>query len=254
MGWGKFRNGLVGGIKRAGQGAIDVVRGEADSDDYKALTRASTFGTSSLYDKYLFPEDAPAATVPGEDPRTTALRQRAYGEAKDFREALPEYEANQFRPEQIQANMAEEQGQRNVRRGTSARGLLNSGIRAKGEADIMTQKASTLAEARMNISRNANELADLKSDIATGIGISDTAAMNESASQSQQRAREEAAQRRAQYAQIGQGLGYAAGAYAGSPTSAASTGASTGGASPSAVSAGGSGYGGYSGVNGYVNT
>lgn len=222
MGWGRFRDKYITGpIKDLGQSTIDIVRGDADREDWgRAIFGWGTAGLGGGIGAgiggdvgaKIFESTKPdEPTVPGEDPRITAMRRKASKEAEDFRENIGQYKSSQLRPEIMEANMAEQQGRRNVRRAASRRGLLNSGIRQMGEADVSTQKASTLAEARANINRQANELADLKSDIAAGIGISDTAAMQDRAMRAQEQARQEAAQRRAMYQQLGQGIGYAAG-------------------------------------------
>lgn len=216
MGLGSwFQDRVIDPVKDAAQSTIDIVRGEADSEDWARVGGAavgSPWVGGELGARAAQGMNPATPTVPGEDPRITALRERAVKDAQDFRENLPGYKQRQMRPEQMQANIAEREGRQAVKRGASRRGLLHSGIRQKGEAEVQSQKASTLAEARANINRQAEELADLKSDIAAGIGIADTGAMLSEQARVMEQARQEAANRRAAYSQIGQGLGYGAGA------------------------------------------
>lgn len=159
-----------------------------------------------------------------EDPRQVALRKKMSGDAEAFRKGLGQYKEEQFQPEQMQANVAEREGLTNVDRSTNRRGLLYSGINELGRADVSSQKALTVSQAKQDINRLAEELARSKDLAAASVGLDGMQDIISQQDKLNQEAAANRAARQAQYQQIGQGLGYGLGAYQGmqKPTTQAS--------------------------------
>lgn len=203
MGFGKSFKKFIKDPKRV---ALAAMTGGI-SEQYRATTRKPT--TGGAYQ---------------EDPRQAALRKKMTEDAEAFRKGLGQYKEEQFQPEQMQANIAEREGLTNVDRSTNRRGLLYSGINELGRADVGTQKALTVSQAKQDINRLAEELARSKELAAASVGLEGMQDIISQQDKLNQEAAAKRAARQAQYQQIGQGLGYGLGAYQGmqKPTTQAS--------------------------------
>lgn len=193
MGFGKSFKKFIKDPKRV---ALAAMTGGI-SEQYRAATRKPTTGGPSYQ----------------EDPRQAALRKKMTEDAEAFRKGLGQYKEEQFQPEQMQANIAEREGLTNVDRSTNRRGLLYSGINELGRADVGTQKALTVSQAKQDINRLAEELARSKELAAASVGLEGMQDIISQQDKLNQEAAANRAARQAQYQQIGQGLGYGLGAY-----------------------------------------
>lgn len=176
---------------------------------------AATLGTSELVRAGVneaMPK-VPGAPAYQEDPRQAALRKKMTGDAESFRKNIQGFKDEQFAPELQQANMAEREGLTNVDRSTNRRGLLYSGINDLGRADIGTQKALTVSQAKQDINSLAEQLASQKENAAASVGLEGFQDILNQQGLLNKEAADARAARQAQYQQIGQGLGYGAGAY-----------------------------------------
>ena len=114
---------------------------------------------------------APNAPNPGEDPTTTALRGRLFGEAEDFQKNLPGYQQDASNQIQKEGDMALESGVKGTRENFNRRGLLYSGMRQGAEQDVKGRVASTMASQKAQSNSDLTKLAAAKSEKAAQVGL-----------------------------------------------------------------------------------
>jgi hypothetical protein len=140
---------ITGGLTAAGIGGAVVGKKAADS---------------------LFPGKIPAPQT-GEDPQVTALRNKLYGEAKQFREGLPGLQANASSQIEREGNQAVATAVKGTRQGYNSRGLLYSGMREGAELGAKSRIASTMAEQRTQSNKSLQDLAAAKENTAMQVGM-----------------------------------------------------------------------------------
>ncbi len=159
------------------------------------------------------PFKAPSPGPPGEDPNVTALRNKMYGEAQDYREKLPGMINEQDQLLQRDASNAQEAGVHATRKNMNDRGLLYSGLRESSEGDVKSRVASGLARSQADVRKGFEDTAAAKEQTAAAVGLSgyQDALRRSNELFNQQMEKNTKASQNMQA--LGQAGGYAAGAY-----------------------------------------
>lgn len=168
--------------------------------------------TASLYGQK-DPLKAPSPGAPGEDPALTALRNKTYQEANQFRQDMPGLMKEQENILETDAHRASAQGVRGERKAFNDRGLLYSGMRQGAEADVKSRVASGLAKSTADSRKGFEDTARAKENVAAQVGLAGYQEALRMAQDVYNLQAEKNTQNRQQMQQLGQAGGYAAGTY-----------------------------------------
>jgi hypothetical protein len=164
----------------------------------------------------------PGVTVSGltkkerEKRRIRNLQTQMSKEAKRFQQNLPNYTAQQYQSLLPEYQRAQEEGLRSIREGSARRGLLQSGLRQGAEGNLRTQLAGELATSRVNINREAEQLARSKKEAASSVGLQMMTDNLRRAEELYNMQLSNQVARRQAFGQIASGIGYGVGSYYGS--------------------------------------
>lgn len=160
------------------------------------------------------PFKAPPPGPPGEDPQVTALREKMYNEANQFRSDMPGLMKDQESILKGDANKSIDTGVKAERANYNNRGLLYSGMRQGAEGDVKSRVASELARSTADVRKGYEDTARAKENAAAQVGLSGYQDALRRAEDTFNMQLAKNVQSRQQMQQLGQAGGYAAGTYA----------------------------------------
>lgn len=160
--------------------------------------------------------DDKAAGPPSEaEERRQQLLKDMQASSDRFRERLPEFKKEQERAILPTYSQAMEEGTRRTKENYARRGLLQSGLRRKGETDLRGELSKQLAEAKSDISRRSETLANQMETASLQANFDAAAQLMSSAENLYNIQQQNLIARRQSMRQLAAGLGYGLGSYYG---------------------------------------